>query len=119
MPRRDWLEAGLIALAALVLYAVTAPRTVALEDDGLFVLGAYFLGIGHPPGYPLFMLVGKLFTYLPFGSVAYRVHLVSAFFGGLTCSGSLAPPVSRFHSSNVSAEIFPFTSSSANLRRCA
>src|SRR5439155_25242042 len=42
MPRRDWLEAGLIALAALVLYAVTAPRTVALEDDGLFVLGAYF-----------------------------------------------------------------------------
>lgn len=87
MVRRDWLEAGLVALAVCVLYAATAPRTVALEDDGLFVLGAYFLGIGHPPGYPLFMLIGKLFTYLPFGSVAYRVHLVSAFFGGLTCAG--------------------------------
>src|SRR6185295_18710041 len=38
---------------------------------------------------------------------------------GLTRSGSLAPPVSRFHSSNVSAEIFPLTSSSANFLRCA
>jgi hypothetical protein len=37
----------------------------------------------------------------------------------LTCSGSRFPPVSRFHSSNVPAEIFPATSSSANLRRCA
>jgi hypothetical protein len=34
-------------------------------------------------------------------------------------SGSSAPPVSRFHSSNVSGEISPVTSSSANLRRCA
>src|SRR5207247_703124 len=41
-----------------------------------------------------------------------------AFFG-LTCSGSSRPPVSRFHSSNVSAEIFPFTSNSANFLRCA
>src|SRR4051795_1428684 len=36
-----------------------------------------------------------------------------------TRSGSLAPPVSRFHSSNVCGEISPFTSSSANLRRWA
>jgi hypothetical protein len=34
-------------------------------------------------------------------------------------SGRFASPVSRFHSSNVSGEISPFTSSSANLRRCA
>jgi hypothetical protein len=86
MPRKDWLHAGLVAVALFALYAATAPRTVALEDDGLFVMGAYYLGIGHPPGYPLFMMIGKLFTYLPFGSVAYRVHLVSAFFGGLSCA---------------------------------
>jgi membrane protein DedA with SNARE-associated domain len=36
-----------------------------------------------------------------------------------TRSGSFALPVSRFHSSNVSGEISPFTSISANLRRCA
>jgi hypothetical protein len=38
---------------------------------------------------------------------------------GLTRSGSFAPPVSRFHSSKVSLEIFPSTSSSANFLRCA
>jgi len=59
---------------------------VALEDDGLFILAAYFLGGAHPPGYPLFVLIGKLFTLLPVGSVAYRVHLASAFFGGLSCA---------------------------------
>ena len=84
-PRRsDWLQAGAVAVALFALYAATAPRTVALEDDGLFILSSYFLGIEHPPGYPLFTLIGHLFTYLPFGSVAYRVHLASALFGALT-----------------------------------
>jgi len=84
-PRRaDWLQAAAVAVALFALYAATAPRTVALEDDGLFILSSYFLGIEHPPGYPLFTLIGHLFTYLPFGSVAYRVHLASALFGALT-----------------------------------
>ena len=39
-----------------------APRSVALEDDALFVLSSYFLGVEHPPGYPLFTLIGHLFT---------------------------------------------------------
>jgi hypothetical protein len=59
---------------------------VALEDDGLFILASYYLGIAHPPGYPLFTLVGHLFSLLPFGSVAYRVHLASALFGALSCA---------------------------------
>jgi Protein of unknown function (DUF2723) len=82
--RADWLQAGAVALALLALYAASSPRTVALEDDGLFILSSYFLGIEHPPGYPLFTLIGHLFTYLPFGSVAYRVHLASALFGALS-----------------------------------
>ncbi len=83
--RVDWAQAAAVAVALFVLYALTAPRTVTLEDDGLFVLSSYYLGIEHPPGYPLFTLLGKLFTHLPFGSVAYRVHLTSAFFGALSC----------------------------------
>ena len=86
-PRRgDWLQAAAVAVAIFTLYAATAARTVALEDDGLFILSSYFLGIEHPPGYPLFTWFGHLFTYLPFGSVAYRVHLASAMFGALTCA---------------------------------
>src|SRR3989440_2104292 len=88
-PRRpDWLQAAGVAVALFALYALTAPRTVAVEDDGLFILSSYFLGIEHAPGYPLFTLVGHLFTMLPFGSVAYRVHLASAFFGGLACGAA-------------------------------
>jgi Protein O-mannosyl-transferase TMEM260-like len=82
--RADWLQAGLMALALFALYALTSPRTVSLEDDGLFILSSYFLGIEHPPGYPLFTLIAHLFSKLPFGEVAYRVHLTSAMFGALT-----------------------------------
>ncbi|HEX4802984.1 MAG TPA: DUF2723 domain-containing protein, partial [Myxococcaceae bacterium] len=95
--RADWTQAGLVAAGLFVLYASTAVRTVATEDDSLFVLSSYFLGIEHPPGYPLFTLIGHLFSKLPFGSVAYRVHLASAMFGALTggaawlCARSLIP----------------------------
>jgi 4-amino-4-deoxy-L-arabinose transferase-like glycosyltransferase len=84
----DWARAGAVAAALFILYALTAPRTVAVEDDGLFILSSYFFGIEHAPGFPLFTLVAKLFTLLPLGSVAYRVHLVSAFFGGLACGAA-------------------------------
>src|SRR5207237_6387856 len=55
---------------------------------GFFILSSSFLGVEHPPGYPLFTLIGHLFTLLPFGSVAYRVHLASAMFGALTCGAA-------------------------------
>src|SRR5688572_20364156 len=51
--------------------------------------------------------------------VAARFEPLLAVVFGFTRSGSFLPPVSRFHSSNVSAEISPFTSNSANFRRCA
>ena len=85
--RSDWLQAGFVAVLLLPLCS-HGSSTVALEDDGLFILSSYFLGIEHPPGYPLFTLIGHLFTYLPFGSVAYRVHLASAMFGALTCGAA-------------------------------
>ena len=83
--RSEWTHAGVVAAALLTLYAITAPRTVALEDDGLFILSGYFLGIEHPPGFPLHTLLAKLFTLLPLGTVAYRVHLLSAVFGAVSC----------------------------------
>ena len=86
MMRSDRVHAGLVALSLFCLYAATAPRTVMMEDDGTFILASYFLGIAHPPGYPLYTLLGKFFTLLPFGSVAYRVHLLSAAFGALSCA---------------------------------
>lgn len=67
-------------------YLVTMSRTVVVEDDGIFILSCYHLGVSHPPGYPLYTLLGKLFTLLPFGSMAFRVHCLSAFLGALACA---------------------------------
>ena len=65
-------------LVPLLLYLDTLAPTVLTYDSGMLQTKAYTLGIGHPTGYPTFILLGKLFTYLPFGDVAYRVNLSSA-----------------------------------------
>ncbi len=60
--------------------------TVYSGDSGELVTACSVLGIAHPPGYPLYVLLGKIFTLLiPFGNIAYRINLMSAFFGAFTC----------------------------------
>jgi hypothetical protein len=54
---------------------------VTLEDSGEFITGAVHLGVVHPPGYPLWCLLAHAATWLPFGSLAERVHFASAAFG--------------------------------------
>ena len=61
------------------------PRAVVLEDDGLFLLVGKFLGVGHPPGYPVQTLVLNLFLKLPWGSTPFLGHMLSAIFGALAC----------------------------------
>lgn len=75
----------LVFLFVFTIYLLTAPKTVVLEDDGLFILASYFNGIAHSPGYPLFTLLGHIATYIPIGSVAYRVHALSGLFGAISC----------------------------------
>ena len=68
-------------LITFILYLLTLDPTISFEDSGELVTAAYTLGIPHEPGYPLFTMFGKLFTMIiPFGSIAYRVNLASAFF---------------------------------------
>ncbi|MBN1991925.1 MAG: DUF2723 domain-containing protein [Anaerolineae bacterium] len=77
---------AILFTASLALYLTTlAPSVVTLFDDSLeFQLVTYQLGIAHPTGYPLYTLLGKLFTFLPVGNVAFRVNLMSAVFGAAT-----------------------------------
>ena len=80
------LIVGGLFIVSLTLYLTTlAPSVVTLFDDSLeFQLVTFQLGIAHPTGYPLYTILGKLFTYLPIGNVAYRVNLMSAVFGAGT-----------------------------------
>lgn len=72
---------GLVILAAAAaLYAYTVAPSVMPGDYAEFQMSAAILGIPHPTGYPLYIMLGKLFTLLPFGDVAYRVNLSSAIY---------------------------------------
>ena len=68
----------LLALVAFALYALTLAPSVMPGDYAEFQFCAAILGVPHPTGYPLYILLGKLFTMLPVGDVAYRVNLSSA-----------------------------------------
>jgi len=76
-----WLVFG---IAAVVL-GLAAEPTGSLWDCGEFISGAYKLQVVHPPGAPVFLLVGRLFTWVGslFSSkpeaIAYSVNLLSAF----------------------------------------
>src|SRR5262245_38973816 len=76
------------ALAALWAYALTLSPTVAWvnlgEDSGDLLAASATLGIPHPTGYPLFVLLGRFATLLPFGSTAFRINLVAAVAGALS-----------------------------------
>lgn len=80
---RRWPDAAIacgIGLASLILYArTTAPSVVAVFDDSLeFQVVLPTLGIAHPTGYPLYTLLGYLFTRLPWQEPAYATNLLSA-----------------------------------------
>jgi len=75
--------AGLAAgAAALALYVATLAPSLVEGDNAELVVAVHTLGVPHPTGYPLLVLVGKLLeSLLPLGSVALRVNLVGALFG--------------------------------------
>ena len=83
--RSDAAALAAAVLGPLALYVATLPRTVVLEDDGLFLMAGVHLGIAHPPGYPLYTLIVHLFTRLPFLDAAFLGHLSSAVLGALAC----------------------------------
>jgi hypothetical protein len=65
---------------ALAVYMRTLAPTVGAHDTFEFQALSYELGIPHPTGYPLYILLGKLFTLVPLGNIAFRVNLSSALF---------------------------------------
>lgn len=69
---------------SFALYLHTLASTVLPADSGEFQLVSYLLGIAHPPGYPLYTMLGKLSTFVSVGDAAHRVNLMSALFAALT-----------------------------------
>jgi hypothetical protein len=84
MPRL-YLHAFICFAVVFTVYALTASEHVGLEDDGIFLMAAFDNGVAHPPGYPLFTLLGWVASQIPISTVAWRVHMLSALAGALTC----------------------------------
>jgi len=80
----DFLVALAAAGASMLLYLLTLGPTITGEDSGEFSVAAYLPGIPHPPGYPLYCLLGHLFSLIPHGEVAWRINLMSAVFAAGT-----------------------------------
>jgi len=78
--------AGPVFLVSLVIYRLTLAPTVTLVDSGELIVAARFFGVAHPPGFPLYLILAHLLSFLPFGSVAVRINFASAIFAALACA---------------------------------
>src|SRR3712207_2554029 len=78
---------GAVSLVAGAVYLGTLAPTVLpygtplTLDSPMLQAEVAVLGVGHPTGYPTYLMLTHLFTYLPVGDVAYRVNLASAVYG--------------------------------------
>jgi hypothetical protein len=66
---------------------LTLAPSVTFFDSGEFLTAAYSLGSAHSPGYPLFLMYAKPFTWLPLGNIAFRINMATALSSSLACLG--------------------------------
>lgn len=124
--RGDAVAALLVGAATFALYLRTMlVHLGGTEDTPKFQYLGYVLGTAHNPGYPLYVLVSHLFSYLPIGTLAYRMNLLSACLGlatvlvvfyaarSLSCCRSAAAAIAlslaagrRFWENSVIAEVY-------------
>ncbi|MBI4753294.1 DUF2723 domain-containing protein [Candidatus Desantisbacteria bacterium] len=75
----------IVFLVALFTYLFTLTPDIGFHDCGDMVPAVVNLGVCHPPGYPFFCLLGKLFiSLIPIGNIAYRMNFLSSIFASTT-----------------------------------
>jgi hypothetical protein len=75
----SYKAAGIAALAVFILYFITIAPSTAMWDTGEYMAAAKVLGLPHPPGNPLFVLIAHFFGELPLpGSYAQHINTMAA-----------------------------------------
>ena len=83
MIHKDYIQfnrlVAVIALAiSFLIYLLTMADTVPYWDSGEFIATSYILGVPHPPGSPLYLIIGRIFSMIPFNpDIAFRINLIS------------------------------------------
>src|SRR5690625_1950214 len=79
------IAALFVFLTALILYVLTMAPTTSFWDAGEFIAVAHGLQVNHPPGAPLYTLLGRLFSmFMPLSYVASSINFISALCSALT-----------------------------------
>jgi len=73
--------AAILGGIVFAVYLLTLQSAISPGDAGELVSAAKTLSVPHPPGYPLYVFFGKIFTWIPVGTLAWRVSLFSAICG--------------------------------------
>ena len=87
LTRRDAWLAGWVFFLALMLFIRTLTPGLLPGDSGELQTLAYLLGDTHPTGYPIYLALAKVVTFLPLHDIAWRVNLFSALMAALTVGG--------------------------------
>ncbi len=74
----------ILFIFTFTIYFITLSPDVTFEDSGELITAGYRLAIPHPPGYPLFLILAKLFSFIPVGKIEFRINLMSSFFASLS-----------------------------------
>jgi len=83
--RLNRIFALLVFLISAITYLSTIAPTTSFWDCGEFITCSYILGVPHPPGAPLFILVGRIFSMIPFvQDIGMRVNVISSLASALT-----------------------------------
>lgn len=114
----SWAYMVATAVIVLFVYAKTlAPDLTwanASMDGGELITASATLGIPHPPGYLTYVLLGKLFSFIPIGTIAFRYNLFSsvsmAIAAGLLVGtiNQLARPTVKPVVASAAATVFAF-----------
>ena len=99
----DGRFAGFLGLLALVLYALTAARSIFTGDSAELAAAAACFGVPHPPGYPLYTLLTSLWTHIfPEAHRAFAANLASGLHGAAAVA-ALTAFMRRHGASRVAA----------------
>ena len=82
--RDGWWTTALAFAAPFALYLRTLAPTIYNLDSAELTTAAATGGLVRATGYPLYLLIGRVWSQLPFGDVGYRMNLLSAVCGALT-----------------------------------
>ena len=77
--RPSYLAATIASVLVFILYLLTLAPSTAMWDTSEYITAAQVLGLPHPPGNPLFVLLGRVFAILPISSsIAVRINILAA-----------------------------------------